>query len=107
MGKMIALIAVALMFAGCGSTKLRTETIEVKVPVLSCPAPNYEELNRPAALPIQSLTPTSTAGEVAVSYKATVKILQNYIKRLELTLDQYGNTSAAFDELRNELENEE
>jgi hypothetical protein len=102
---LVALLATMIVGCGTNSVKLRTETVEVVRPILYCPAPNREELNRPDALPIDSITSETPVGEVAVRYKATVKILQNYIKRLELSLDQYDNTNAAYEELRKQFEN--
>jgi hypothetical protein len=101
----IAAAFLVLLLAGCGSNpvKLRTETIEVVRPILYCPAPNYEELKRPDALPIDMITSETPDGEVAVRYKATVKMLQQYIDRLELTLKQYDDTNSALDDLRNKL----
>lgn len=104
---MVRVIAVALLasvLVGCGGVqKLRTETVEVVRPVLYCPAPNYEELARPEVLPIQSITPNMPAGEVALRYKATVRALQDYIQRLELSLEQYDDTSTALEALGDEL----
>lgn len=101
-----ALVAVFLVGCGGGGVKLRTETVEVVRPVLYCPAPDYEALDRPASLAIDSITTNMSPGEVAIRYKATVRQLQDYIQRLETTLDQYEDTSGALDELREELERE-
>jgi hypothetical protein len=105
---MVRLIVSALaisFLSGCSffPVKLRTETVEVVRPVLYCPAPNYEELARPQTLPIDAITDETSDGEVAVRYKATVKTLQQYINRLELSLEQYDDTSGALEELRKQL----
>lgn len=106
MVRVFAIAALAFFLTACGggaAVKLRTETVEVKRPVLYCPAPNYEELDRPAALPIDSINANTPVGEVAVRYKATVLMLQQYIERLELTLEKYNDTSQALDGLQQEL----
>jgi len=105
MVKIISVSILVTLLAGCGANpvKLRTETVEVVRPVLYCPAPNYNELARPDSLPIDSITPDMKDGEVAIRYKATVKMLQQYIQRLELGLEQYDDTSSALEELRLQL----
>lgn len=95
----------AVLLAGCGgTTKLRTETVEVVRPVLFCPAPDYEALDRPQSLAIDDITADMPVGEVAIRYKATVLQLQGYIQRLERSLDQYEDTSGALEDLRNQIE---
>lgn len=101
------IIIAAIALTGCETVKLRTETVEVVRPVLYCPAPDYEALDRPASLAIDDITPTMPAGEIAIRYKATVLQLQGYVQRLERTLDQYEDTSGALDELRQELEKQQ
>ena len=100
----LAIPLVALLI-GCAQqpVKIRTETVEVVRPILYCPAPNLEQLNRPDVLPIDKITPTTSPGEVAVLYKATVKLLIDYTDRLEIVLDQYKGINETYDELVEEL----
>jgi len=98
-------IPLFLITTGCAqqAVKLRTETVEVIKPVLFCPAPNREELNRPESLPLEQIKSTSSDGEIAVLYKASVKQLLDYITRLELVLDQYDNVNTTYEDLIKEL----
>jgi len=97
-----------LFLFGCSATpvKLRTEVQEVYRPVLYCPAPNWDELARPE-LTIYQISDDASPGEVAKRYKATVKQLQDYATRLEQTLKQYDTTNEAYDELRDQLINQQ
>jgi len=90
---------------GCGTTavKLRTETVEVFKPILYCPAPKWEDINRPDILPIDGISDDSSPGEVAKRYKATVKELQGYVRRLELSLEKYDATNSAYEQLRQQF----
>lgn len=93
MKRLILLIPILLVLTGCpGNT--RVETIEVKVPVSSCPAP--KEISRPV-LPIDNLKSEDNAdpGKVAVAYKASVRALIGYIKELEQVLDGYKTPTPA------------
>ncbi len=97
-------IPLTLLLVGCSTAiKTRTETVEVSRPVLYCPAVDLTELARPEALPIGDIHPDMPAGEIAIRYKATVKLLLDYIERLELTLDEYGKFNKSYDDLRQEL----
>lgn len=104
MVKLIIAAIAATTLVGCaGQVKIRTETIEVYKPILYCPAPNWEAIDRPVALAIEGITADSTPGEVAKRYKATVKQLQGYSKRLETSLTRYDKTHEAYETLRMEF----
>lgn len=102
--KLLGLLVV-LGLVGCGSSpiKTRTETVEVFKPVLYCPSPNWNELDRPSPLAIKGITPQTSAGEVAKFYTITIIQLQEYITRLEKTLQQYDDTNQAYEELRKQF----
>lgn len=106
MAKATITILLALLLVGCGSApvKLRTETVEVFKPILYCPAPKWNELDRPE-LAIHQLTTdqAQSPGEVAKHYKATVRQLEDYANRLERALQQYDSTNAAYEELRQQF----
>ena len=90
----LACAAVAVL-GGCtrARTVTRTEVVEVRVPIpVEAPAPPL--LVRPA-LPIAELAPSSTDGEVARAYLATVVLLQLYAAELEALLDAYRPAPAA------------
>lgn len=102
----IIVVVFAAFLTGCfGSVpvKTRTEVVEVHKPILYCPAPNWIEIQRPNSLAIDSITPNMSDGEVVKRYKATVKQLQDYAERLELSLERYDSTNAAYEELRKEF----
>lgn len=105
MGKAITAFAFVLLLTGCAFSppKVRTEVVNVDRPVLYCPAPDYEKIQRPKSLPTDAITPTTSDGEVAVRYKATIMVLEAYIQRLELALDGYKDTSSSLDDLRQQL----
>ena len=102
--KTIAVIAAALLLAGCnGGQNVRDiEVQEVKVPFLYCPAP--PRVQRPV-LVIESLSPADRAdpGKVAQAYKASFIQLRGYTENLEQILKQYDATSQEFDDLRNQM----
>ena len=101
------IIALTLSLVGCSTAiKTRTETVEVSKPILYCPAVDLTELGRPEALPIQDIHPDMPAGEIAIRYKASMKILLDYIERLELTVDEYGKFNKSYEDLQRELESE-
>ena len=101
------IIVLTLALAGCSTAiKTRTDTVEVTKPILYCPAVDLSELGRPEALPIQGIHPDMTAGEIAIRYKASMKILLDYIQRLELTLEEYGKFNKSYEELERELNSE-
>lgn len=94
---------------GCTSTpsvKLRTETVTVDRPILYCPSVDVDALDRPVGLPIDAITATTSQGEVAVLYKATVRMLLDYTIRLELMLNQYNTYNKSYDELLKDLNSE-
>lgn len=96
---------VVFLLAGCQSApvKLRTETVEVFKPILYCPAPNWEGIDRPIPLAIDGITPDMSAGEVAKRYKASIIQLQDYADRLEKSLEKYDSTSEAYEELKEQF----
>lgn len=108
MAKTVTALLLAFFLVGCQTApvKLRTETVEVFKPVLYCPAPNYEGLDRPDPLAIESITPNMEPGEVAKRYKAAIRQLQDYADRLERSLQKYDSTSEAYDELREQFMNQ-
>lgn len=105
MAKRITALLIVLLLAGCGSSpvKLRTETVEVFKPILYCPAPNWNELDRPEPLAIDMITPDMEPGEVAKRYKATIIQLQDYADRLQRALEKYDSTNEAYKELRKQF----
>lgn len=105
--KLLLALAIIFTLTACGSTpvKVKTETVEVLRPVLYCPPPNYDEIATPGTLPIDFITSDTSDGEVAIRYSATIKVLEEYIKRLELSLEQYDDTSKALKDLQEQLDN--
>lgn len=89
MERLGAILLITLL-VGCAGQPTIVKEIrvqEVKVPVIIRPSPP-PKLERPA-LPIEQLTSGVPPGVVVQKYKATVKILQGYIKELEQILDGY------------------
>lgn len=84
------------------SQKVVTETIEVKVPLLYCPAP--PKIVKPE-LPILQMTDEQAAidGEIAKHYKATIRVLIQYAKDQKMALDEYENISSSYDKLKKEI----
>lgn len=105
MAKTITALLLVLLLAGCasGPVKLRTETVEVFKPILYCPAPNWDGLDRPNPLAIEEINPSMSAGEVVKRYKASIKQLQDYADRLEKSLQKYDSTNQAYEELRKQF----
>lgn len=105
MVRLTVILLSAILLVACGTTpvKLRTEVQEVYKPVLYCPAPNWQELDRPTLL-IDEVTQDMPAGEVVKRYKGTIIQLQGYSDRLRRTLEQYDSTSDAYEELKREFE---
>jgi len=103
--KWIAII-LAILLSGCSTppVKLRTETVEVVKPILYCPAPDVEVLGRPSTLAIDQITASTSQGEIAVLYKASMKQLIDYIDRMEQTIAQYAEFNKSYEELIKELE---
>ena len=103
MGRVIVIAAVLAFLTGCASTSTvpKIETQFVHVPVLYSPIPPVVE--RPKLM-IDTLTPQSDAGDVALAYRATVKQLIQYAEILELIISKYGAVSAEFEALRGEIE---
>lgn len=101
------ILPLILGLAGCATAiKTRTETVEVSKPILYCPAVDFAELGRPPILPISDINSEMSPGEIAIRYKASLKILIDYIQRLELTLDEYGKFNKSFKELEAELKDQ-
>ena len=105
--KQIIVIIVLVLLSGCSwfGGGIRTETQIVERPILYCPAPNYQPL--PNVLPIDLITDQTSDGEVVVRYKATVKFLKDHAKQLELILEQYKITHITYEELRQQILNEQ
>ncbi len=107
MGFRWLVLPLTLALIGCSTAiKTRTETVEVSKPILYCPAVDLGELGRPETLPIQDIHPDMPAGEIAIRYKASLRVLLDYIQRLELTLDEYGKFNKSYEDLQRELETE-
>lgn len=98
MVKYIIASVLSLLIMGCGSTIVKTEVVKQYIPLLYCPAP--PSLVRPS-LPIYDITASTSDGEVAKKYKASVIILQGYVEELEKTVNEYDKTNKAYSELRN------
>ena len=96
-----------LFIVGCATNEpIATKTIEVKVPILYCPAPPIIE--RPT-LSIHKMTEEQKLidGEVAKHWKATAIELMGYSKELEIGLGTYLNINMSYDELKREMESVE
>jgi hypothetical protein len=91
------------MVTGCSTIKWKTEVVEKKVPILFCPKPNWDNIDQPSILAIDSITEQSPPGEVVKRYKATVIQLRDYAQRLEFALKQYEYTNEAYDTLKQEF----
>ena len=80
MARIIFLIVIGVLIAGCGTKRAQTEYEFVDKPVLVCPTP--QELNGGNPIPyrphleIYNLTDDSSAGEVSRAYEITIKELQ-------------------------------
>lgn len=104
--KLTFILLASLTLIGCTETvKIKSDTQEVFVPIIYCPEP--PDVKRPA-LPILNMTPEQEKqpGEVAKSYKATVKALQGYAVELEKVMRQYRESNTSYDELKTKIENE-
>jgi len=103
----ICLILVSTL-TGCASwfkrPTIKTEVVQLRVPVLYCPAPDRSKLVRPE-LAIHSLTPEQQLeyDELVKSYVASIKQLQGYSMGLEASLDEYQKISEAYAELRKQF----
>lgn len=95
------------LLVGCAAfgdrVRVTTDTRDVSVPLLYCPAPLTPI--RPI-LPIHTLTPAQlqSDGEIAKAYTASVLILLGYTAELEQILESYDVTSKAYDEIRRRYE---
>lgn len=102
MGRLITIMLIVLSLTACmesAPVRVRTEVQEQFVPLLYCPAPKWEGLERPE-LPIDGITAEDSPGEVAKRYKATVRALQDHARRLERALEEYDTTNETYEELR-------
>ena len=102
MGKIISIVLIVLSLTACMRStpvRVRTEVQEQFVPLLYCPAPKWEGLERPE-LPIDGITVEQSPGDIAKRYKATVKALQDYTLRLERALQEYDTTNETYEALR-------
>jgi len=104
MVKIITFSLIAVL-TGCASNPVPvvTDTIEVHVPLLYCPAPPI--ISRPD-LPIHNMTPAQQAddGEVAKHWKATIRVLIDHSKNQEAALDEYNNINMSYEELRKQMQ---
>lgn len=100
----VALVA-SVALSGCSlfSPKIKTDVQKVLIPVVSIPMP--PEMERPE-LPIDNMSQEQidSDGEVVKHYKATVKVLQNYINELELVIENYRVQSKNAEVIRKEVE---
>ena len=103
--KTIAAVAVVvLLLTGCVKQDVvkEVEIQEVKVPFLYCPAP--PRVSRPVLI-INTLSPADLTdpGKVAQAYKASFIQIRGYAENLEQILQQYNETSEAYEDLRNQM----
>jgi len=104
MARIILLLITAVLIAGCGQKRLKTEYEFVDKPVLVCPSP--QELNGGNPVPyrpfleIHNLTDDSTPGEVARAYEVTIKQLQGYSEVLHKLLSSYDRQSVEYKKLK-------
>lgn len=105
MVKVLATLIFAFSLTGCAlfQPRIQTEVVEVSKPILYCPAPNWEGIDRPDPLAYQLITDEMSEGDVAKLYKASVVQLLGYSKRLEKSLQRYDETNAAYEELRKQF----
>lgn len=106
MGRMIGFILIIFLLSGCSMMpRIKTETVEIKTPILHCPMPPAGVLERPQ-LPIDSIKPGDEIdpGGVVQKYKASVRALQNYSIILENTVRQYESYSKDYKQLEAELQ---
>lgn len=102
MGRLVLILTLCAFLTACSSTpEVVIETRYVHIPVLYSPEP--PPIERPD-LVIDSLNPESDSGDVALAYRATVRQLLQYSRKLELVIDQYGVISEEFEILRAEIE---
>ena len=98
-----SLCLAAFVLTGCGNQNVKEiEIQEVKVPFLYCPAPPRVE--RPSLI-INTLSPSDLTdpGKVAQAYKASFIQIRGYTQNLEEILEQYNETSKAYEDLRKQM----
>ena len=107
MKNVIVMTLLMVGLTGCSWFKcgVKTEIQTVETPILYCPAPKYQPL--PETLPVDAIDDKTTDGEVVVRYKATVKLLKDHSKQLEMILDQYKTTNMTYEQLRQQILNEQ
>ncbi len=82
----IAAICCVLALAGCATSRVVTQTVDVPVPVIQkCPTPVIPA--RPH-LPIAGLTSRSAPADVERAYVESVSLLEGYAAQLEALLGQ-------------------
>lgn len=92
MVKEISATILGLILIGCSNPPVkvqpivRTETVEVRVPVFECPAPPSFSL---PSIPINTITDESTNAEIAEAYIKSIAIQKAYINQLENILQGY------------------
>ena len=107
MKKLFIIVCCIVVISGCDLFKreiIRTEVVQLRIPMLYCPAPDKRLLERPD-LPIHSLTQEERQqyDKLVKSYVATIKTLQDYSSRLELSLNQYEKISKAYADMRKQF----
>ena len=89
--RVLLALALGAWLAGCARARPVpvpvVETVEVRVPV-AAPCPPPPAAVRPL-LPVARIDSTTSDGEVAQLYAATVLVLQGYAAELERLLDAY------------------
>lgn len=99
----LALIATAILLAGCATTQhfqITSKTIPVGVPLIYSPAP--PTVNRPQ-LPITTIQKTDSDGVVVKKYAASVQALLGYSEQLEKIVQNYKNINQAYSVQRQKL----
>lgn len=93
----------SFVLIGCGPDRVKTDTIEMKVPVLYCPAPPV--IPRPV-LPIHTMTEEelNSGGEVVKHWKASTISLLEYSKQLEIGLGKYFDINMSYEDLKLKME---
>lgn len=104
LAKIIVIVGVALVAAGCKTVppSITTQTIPVAVPLLYAPEPR--PLDRPE-LPHLAMTPEDVAvdGKVVQAYAATIETLLGYSVELETELDYYRLVYQSYAALREKV----
>ena len=90
MKKLIIASVVLLFLSGCATTRPCEPIVQIKeVPkIVYKNPPSPPEINKPD-LPLYSLDEDSDPDKIAKAYVATVELLRDYAKKLEIALDAY------------------